>query len=99
MKPQVKMMRYVKLSQILKLFSEGIRERVNDKIENSSISYGADIQSTFISKDSFLELIDDLFEGDDLSDDELVTLISALREGIKNVKNNVSKMTFIMIEG
>jgi hypothetical protein len=94
-----KTLSFVPMSKVVALFHKGIHEQIWESITDSNVSFGYDKQSTFISRDTFIDLVDGLFDGDDATAEQGYTLNDALNEGIAKVKMQVGKNIFLMIEG
>lgn len=98
MKIRTKRLTYVPMSKVVAMFDAGITDQIEEQISDSNVSYGWDKQSTYIHRDTFLELISDMFEGSDGTESEIETLNAALKEGIAKVMKNVGPMTFLLVE-
>lgn len=98
MKLPTKTLTFTDMSKVVALFDKGIHEQIYEELSMSDVSWGWDKQSTFISRDTFIETIEDMFDGHDLDEGGYAALNDALKAGIAKVKKSVGKKTLIMIE-
>jgi hypothetical protein len=95
---KTKQLTTVKLTQVLKLFDDQVADEIGRHITDSELSFGSCVQDTLVKRDIFLELIADVFEGSDASEEDYRTLKGSLNGSISNVKTKVHKNTYIIIE-